>query len=87
MPQLNSEDAKAKNKAVLAISPESETFTWQVNPNLPRVCRLLAHSWRLRVFVVHVQFRSLQPLAVSFFHQGIADLELWEGRKVPVRRP
>jgi len=29
MPQLNSEDAKAENKAMLAISPESQTFIWQ----------------------------------------------------------
>ena len=27
--------AKAQNKAMLAISPKSETFTWQVNPNPP----------------------------------------------------
>jgi hypothetical protein len=30
---------------------------------------------------------GLQPLAVSFSHQGIAHLELRESRKVPVSRP
>jgi hypothetical protein len=31
--QRRHEDAKAKSKAMLAISTRSETFTWQVNPN------------------------------------------------------
>jgi hypothetical protein len=34
MPQLNSEDAKAENKAMPAISRKSETFTWQANVRL-----------------------------------------------------
>jgi cysteine desulfurase len=38
MPQLNSEDTKTRrleDKAMPAISPKSEAFTWQVIPNPP----------------------------------------------------
>jgi hypothetical protein len=33
--QRRHEDAKAETKAMLAISPKPENFTWQVNPNPP----------------------------------------------------
>jgi len=39
MPQLNSEDTKTRrleDKAMPAISPKSEAFTWQVIPNPPQ---------------------------------------------------
>jgi hypothetical protein len=46
--QRRREDAKAENKAMLAISPKSETFTWQVNtkplPNLPFPIAFFASS-------------------------------------------
>jgi hypothetical protein len=48
--QRRHEDAKAGNKAALAILAKSETFTWQVNPNplpnLPFSSSFFA-SWRL----------------------------------------
>ena len=35
--QRRREDAKPENKAMLAISPKAETFTWRVNPNPPEI--------------------------------------------------
>jgi hypothetical protein len=55
--QRRHEDAKAENKPMLAISPRSETCTWQVNPNPPRIYRFLAPFSRLRAFFVHIQLR------------------------------
>ena len=68
MPQLNSEDTKTRrleDKAMPAISPKSEAFTWQVIPNPPSTRRCLALASRLRAFVVHIQLRrSSQRLKV-----------------------
>jgi hypothetical protein len=42
--QRRHEDAKAENKAMLAISQKSETFTWQVNPK-PRSLAFAGFWW------------------------------------------
>jgi hypothetical protein len=57
MPEWNSEDAKAENNAMPALSTMPETFTWQVNANAPRTCRFLALPSRLRAFAVLIQLR------------------------------
>ena len=51
--QLNSEDSKPENKAMLAISPKAETFTWQVNPNPQKIA---VSQPFLRVFAVPLLF-------------------------------
>ena len=52
--QRRREDAKAENKAMLTISPKSETITLHANPNPPRVSRLLALSSGLPAAIVQV---------------------------------
>jgi hypothetical protein len=57
--QRRREGAKAENKAMLTISPKSETFTWQVKAKpLPNL-RFPGASSPLRAFVIHIQLRSL----------------------------
>ena len=83
MPQLNSEDAKAQNKAILATSSKSETFTWQVNPNpppnLPFPVSFFASS-RLCCSHPIAEFRFICvhpfPSAVEILHGRIKRIQL-----------
>jgi hypothetical protein len=69
--QRRREDAKAEDKAILAISPKSGTFTWQVKakprPNLPFPSAFFASS-RLCCShpIVAIGMKSQKPLRVAW---------------------